>query len=251
MKPISLQLYTLREAAAADFIGVLKQVAEIGYKGVEPAGLYGHNGEQVRKVLDDLGMVASSMHCPLPSEENVNQVIDTAKALGCDKLIGGFWIEEFKTKQTIVAAAERFQAAAELVESHGMKLGYHNHWAEFEQREGQYGLEILLANAPGVFSELDVYWASNFGSVDVPAFIRKYKDKIPLLHVKDGPLVRGEPHTAVGAGKMDIPACIRAADEGVLQWLIVELDECATDMLTAVRQSYQYLTDNKLAAGNK
>ena len=57
--------------------------------------------------------------------------------------------------------------------------------------------------------------------------------------------------TAVGSGKVDIKAAIAAADPNVLQWLIVELDRCDTDMWAAVSQSYTYLTQNNLAAGNK
>jgi hypothetical protein len=54
---------------------------------------------------------------------------------------------------------------------------------------------------------------------------------------------------AVGQGKMDIPAIIDAADPDLLRWLIVELDACDTDMLTAVADSYRYLTENGLAEG--
>jgi hypothetical protein len=31
--------------------------------------------------------------------------------------------------------------------------------------------------------------------------------------------------------------------------MIVELDLCATDMLTAIKESYAYLIDNELAVG--
>jgi len=48
---------------------------------------------------------------------------------------------------------------------------------------------------------------------------------------------------AVGQGKMNIPAVIKAADPEVLEWLIVELDACDTDMTTAVRESYEYLSN--------
>lgn len=37
-KPISLQLYTLRDALAQDFESVIRKVAAIGYIGVEPFG---------------------------------------------------------------------------------------------------------------------------------------------------------------------------------------------------------------------
>ena len=86
---------------------------------------------------------------------------------------------------------------------------------------------------------------------DVPALVAKYANRLPILHLKDGPLVQGEPHTAVGGGKMDIPALVNAADPNVLRWLVVELDDCATDMMQAVRDSYEYLTSHGLAEGNR
>ena len=57
--------------------------------------------------------------------------------------------------------------------------------------------------------------------------------------------VRGQPMQALGQGVMDIPALL-AASAGQAEWLIVELDECATDMLTAVQVSYQYLIEHGL-----
>ena len=40
LRPLSVQLYSLRDYAKDDFVAVLKKVAEIGYKGVEPAGFW-------------------------------------------------------------------------------------------------------------------------------------------------------------------------------------------------------------------
>jgi sugar phosphate isomerase/epimerase len=102
-----------------------------------------------------------------------------------------------------------------------------------------------------VEAQFDVYWAANFGAVDVPALIRRHPGRFPSLHVKDGPLVQEEPHVAVGAGKMDIPPLIAAAEGDVLEWNIVELDHCGTDMMQAVRDSYAYLVGEGLAKGNK
>ena len=87
--------------------------------------------------------------------------------------------------------------------------------------------------------------------MDVPTLLTEYRNRVPLIHAKDGPLVEGQPHTAVGSGKMDIPACLNAADPDTLQWVMVELDNCATDMMAAVRESYDFLTGNKLAKGNR
>ena len=41
MLPIAIQLYTVRDQAAADFEGTLKAIKAMGYEGVEFAGLHG------------------------------------------------------------------------------------------------------------------------------------------------------------------------------------------------------------------
>ena len=50
-KPIALQLYSVREQAEKDFIGTLKRVAKIGYKGVEGSGFYGLAPKEALKIV--------------------------------------------------------------------------------------------------------------------------------------------------------------------------------------------------------
>lgn len=251
MTPISLQLYSVRELAEEDFSTVLKQVADMGYKGVEFGSLHHTPPAEVRKIIDNLGLVASSAHVPLAAPETVNQVVDVAGVLGYDMVVSGKAPQDFKTVDAVQAAADAFQQAAELLKPHGIRISYHNHWWEFEPIDGTLAYEIFLERAPDVYSQLDIYWAAHFGDVDVPPLLRKHAARLPTLHIKDGPLIEGEPHMAVGAGKMDIPACVDAADPNVVEWLIVELDHCATDMLTAVRDSCTYMIDAQLAEGNR
>ena len=47
--PVALQLYSVRGDLEADFLGTLCKVSEIGYDGVEFAGLYGHEPAQIKK----------------------------------------------------------------------------------------------------------------------------------------------------------------------------------------------------------
>jgi sugar phosphate isomerase/epimerase len=253
LKPIALQLYSLREQVypgGADLPGVLKTVAEIGYKGVEMAGLHGNDPKEIAKLVSDLGMKVCSSHAGVPTPENVAQIVDTESALGNKLVIGGIGPNDVKTLDQCKAVVERFQTAAELLKPHGMKFGIHNHWWEFDKIDGHYVYDILM-NEADYFSELDVYWCA-FGGANPPEIVQKYKDKIPLLHIKDGELVPGEHiHTAVGSGKVDMHPIIKAADPDVLQWCIVELDACKTDMLEAVKQSYRYLTSEGLCSGNK
>jgi sugar phosphate isomerase/epimerase len=68
---------------------------------------------------------------------------------------------------------------------------------------------------------------------------------VRYLHVKDGPVTSDDPMTAVGTGRMPVAAILAAAPAA--QWHVVELDRCATDMLTAVRDSIGWLTSSGLA----
>ena len=249
-KPISLQLYTLREAAKDDFPGVLKAVADIGYVGVEFAGLQGHDPKEIRKLIDDLGLKVSSSHTGLPTAENIQQIGETERILGNKKVISGFGPDQFKTMEGTLAAAAKFRTAADLVKPFGMTYGFHNHWWEFGKMDGKYVYDILMAEAPDVFSELDVYWCA-YGKGDPVKVVSQYKSRLPVLHIKDGSLGEDKVHLAVGSGVLDVPAIIGAADPNVLEWVIVELDNYDGDMFEAVQSSYDYLVGFGLALGNK
>jgi sugar phosphate isomerase/epimerase len=251
MKPISLQLYSLREEAKQDHIAVLKSVAEMGYKGVEPAGLYGMEPAEFRKVVEDLGMVVSSSHGPWPTPDSLNEAVDVVSALGADIVVCGYGPDQFKDLDTVKETAAKTNEMVEGLKGTGIDLALHNHYWEFDQLGGRLIYDIFMELVPGVKCEIDTYWAANFGANDPAEQVAKYKDRSPLLHIKDGPLVKDQSHTAVGAGKIDVPAVIAAADEDVLQWVVVELDNCDTDMTQAVAESCAYLVANGLAEGNK
>lgn len=254
MKPIGIQLYSLRKdvyPGGSDLPGVLKTVAEIGFKGVEFAGLHGNDPKEIGKMVSDLGLQVTSSHTGIPNKENAQEMIERESALGNTRMISGIGGDDVKTVDDCKAAAERFRLASELLKPHGMTFGFHNHWWEFFTVDGQRVYDILLKEAPDVFNELDVYWTA-YAKVDPVELIKQYSSRLPLLHIKDGMLKQDEMvHTAVGSGLMKIPEIIRAADPNVLQWVIVELDNCATDMLEAVRESYRYLTSEGLASGSK
>ncbi len=97
--PLALQLYTLREDAAGDFPAVLRTVAAIGYKGVEFAGLHGMKPADVRKILDDLGLVTTSAHVPVFDPAQADQVLADARTLGYSYLVGGFGPDQFEVRR--------------------------------------------------------------------------------------------------------------------------------------------------------
>lgn len=247
--PIAAQMYTVRDYR--DSYGKLKRIADIGYRGVELLSLEGYKASELRKVLDDLGLKAIGKFVGLPAAENLNETVDTAKALGFRFVTVTFGPDLWKTTDDIMKTADAVQQGAELLAPHGVQLCYHNHFWEFDLVDGRLPYDTFFSLAPGVLSEMDLYYVRNFGKVDVPPVVKRWAHRIPLMHVKDGPLVHEQNQTAVGAGKMDIPACLQAADPAVLQWAIVELETCDGDFLDALAQSYEYLIGTGLAEGSK
>jgi sugar phosphate isomerase/epimerase len=253
MKPIGLQLYSVRDMAEKDFFGTLRKVAEIGYAGVELSVFHGHKPDDVKKAMDDLGLKVISSHDGLPADQAAfDNIVAQAKLFGHDLTVVG-WAspENFQTLDAVRKLADRLEAHAQRLKPHGLKLAYHNHAQEMVPLGDDYALGHLYNFAPAIWGQTDIFWASNFGKADPVSFVRRHARRINTLHVKDGPLVEGKNWLAVGSGKVKVADCIHAADENVLKWLIVELDACDTDMLTAVRESYQFLVRNKLGTGKK
>jgi sugar phosphate isomerase/epimerase len=245
--PIALQLYSIREALAQDFEGSIRQVAEMGYVGVEVAGFPGTTPEAAAKLFASLGLTVCGAHSRLPV---TNEILDALDTLGSDYLVIS-WMDPsqyFSSVDQIKQAAGLLAEGYAIASQRGVKLAYHNHDFEFVQVDGRIAHEILRERVPPeVLFELDVYWIQVAG-LDPIQTVREVGSRAPLLHIKDGPVRRGEPMTAVGSGVVDIPAIIQAS-AGHAEWLIVELDACATDMMTAVKESYDYLVGSGLAQG--
>src|ERR1700684_4283104 len=104
--PISVQLYTLRDAAKEDFFGVIRKIAQIGYAGVEYAGFHGKTAAEVAVLVGELGLKSFSAHISMPTPQNIDQLTADAKALGYTDIITGFGPDDFATLDKTKAAAE-------------------------------------------------------------------------------------------------------------------------------------------------
>ncbi|MBE0691220.1 MAG: sugar phosphate isomerase/epimerase, partial [Anaerolineae bacterium] len=176
-------------------------------------------------------------------------IIDMVVQLGIKKLIVPYMPpENFSSVNSIQRMCETLNEAAGLVLQHGFEFGYHNHWFEPAPIDGRTGLDIMREYLePDIFFEVDTYWVQVAGQ-DPAALVRELGARAPMLHIKDGPATTTDaPMVAAGTGAMDIPAIIAAGEHA--DWIIVELDRCATDMMTAVVESYRYLVAGGLATG--
>jgi sugar phosphate isomerase/epimerase len=249
--PIALQLYTLRDRLAQDYESTVRKVADLGYAGVETANLFGDSPASAAKLFDELGLTVTSAHSPLPVGDQKQEVIDTMGALGCKRLILAWQPPElFESLDGIKRVCDSLNEASAVAKANGFQVGYHNHWFEYERVQDRIATDVMLDYLdPDVFLEVDVYWVQTAGQNPADV-VSRLGSRVPLLHIKDGPCQMEAPMTALGEGVVDIPGVV-AAGAGSTEWLIVELDDCATDMMEAVRKSYQYLIDRGLARGNK
>lgn len=250
--PIAVQLYSLRAEAAVDFWSVIRRVGEIGFVGIELAGFNGLEPASFAALATEAGLVVSSAHIGDVSPDAFNESLDALQAVGCDSVVLAYLPpDQFSTLTAVGECAERINAANEIAVSRGATLGYHNHWWEFEARfDGSTAWDHLFARLePTVFAELDTYWAT-VGGADPTALTAAHQGRIPFLHVKDGPA--DDPKSdmvAVGSGSMDVARILTGAPDA--KWHVVELDRCATDMFTAVEDSYRFLTANGLSTGRR
>jgi len=256
---IALQLYTLRNEIKNDIAGTLASLAEIGFEGVETAFWPDHvTIKEAGKLLHDVGLAVCSAHCELPIGDKKAEMLEIAEAFKCSKMIWHGWPEDerYKTMDGIKQLADIYNEANHFAKSNALQFGIHNHWWEFKNRvNDRYAYQVLMDYLEeDIFFEIDTYWVKVAGH-DPAKIVGDFAKRAPLLHIKDGPAkwtdsiaTDPEPMVAVGKGSQNFPEVVKAAN-GNTQWMIVEIDLCATDMFSAIKESYNYLTENALAEG--
>lgn len=241
-QPLSVQLYTVRDALSADLPGTLQRIADIGYTNVEAFGFI-DNADELAAALRDAGLAAPSGHARLldAGEQDLERIFHASTTLGFGTLIDPHIDESrWTTREDVEAIARELSALAPRAADHGLVLGYHNHAFEFSNRiDGVSAYEVFAdALSDDVVLELDTYWVQ-VGGDDPVAVIGKYGDKVQFLHVKDGDGSHDDKQqVAVGNGIMPIREIIAAAPDALH---VVELDDHEGDVFQAVADSYTFL----------
>jgi sugar phosphate isomerase/epimerase len=244
--PPALQLYTVRELLPGDRAGILARIAGFGYGAAEPYDIL-TDTDGLHADLTAAGLRVSSVHA-VPSGDKAEAIAAAVATLGTDTIIVPHMPPaRFADADSVTALAGELNEMATWAAGHGLRLGYHNH--DFELSSligGRPALEVLADQLRDeVVLEVDTYWAA-VGGQDVPELLGRLGDRVRYLHVKDGPVVDREDFmTAVGSGKMPVAQVLAAAPSA--EWHVVELDRCATDMMTAVGDSLAWLIAQGLA----
>jgi sugar phosphate isomerase/epimerase len=255
MIPVGLQLWTLREPIEQDFEGTINKVAEMGYLGVETAFFPEDISlQRAGQLFRDLGLNVLAAHIEVPDDErHKDEMLAVAEAYDCQRMVWHGWPQgdRYHSPEDTRRWAGIYNQAGAFAKEHDLLFGLHNHWWEFEAASGHIPFYYLLDYLdPDIFFEIDTYWAKTAGR-DPAQVVADFGERVHLLHIKDGPAPIGEivnQQVAVGKGTLDVPLIVEAAGTAV-EWLVVEFDDCATDIVAAVKESYDYLTQNGLAQG--
>jgi sugar phosphate isomerase/epimerase len=213
----------------------------MGYKAVEPAGFPGTTPQAAAKLFKEVGITIAAAHVGLPLGDRKNQILEQLDALGKPPMVcTQIGRNDVKTMDTIKDLCDRLNQGYEVAKTAGLDFGIHNHDHEFGYVDGKLIHEVMLSLLdPGIFFEIDTYWVQ-VGGCDPAEIVRNLGPRARMLHIKDGPGTHEGPQTAVGDGVMDFPKIFDAAGENA-KWWVVELDECDTDIMVAVKKSYDYL----------
>lgn len=248
---IAVQLYTLRSVLQdPSRIGdVLRRVREIGYRGVEVAGIPDAGVAQFGEELRRSGLVACGAHVGLDRlTSDLDAVAAECRAWGCEYVVVPSLPAAYRSREAYARFAGEAAALGARLESSGLALAYHNHAFELERYDGKMGLELIF-DGDEVLAEPDTYWLQ-FGGLNAAGWIRRMAGRVPLVHLKDLAIERGDRFDAeVGEGNLDWPDILAACRDAGTKWLIVEQDAPRGDPLECVATSYANLTKLLSAMG--
>ena len=243
--PVALQLYSLRTQMtdAEGFRGAIRAVGEMGYDGVQFASYGGLSAADLRSLLAGAGVRPAGTHTDMSVLEG-----DLDRELDYNGEIGNHWIfcpSTAPERRANLAGwrdvATSLNHIGERCRDRGFVFGYHNHAFELApvpDAPDRTGLDVLLGETDPslVVFEPDVYWIAKGGG-DPVAMLRLHAGRIPIIHCKDMTHDDRRTYAPVGAGRLDWPSILDAADAGGVEWHCVEQDAGDSPMIDCVRTS--------------
>jgi sugar phosphate isomerase/epimerase len=241
--PIGLQLYSVRDACAKDLPGVLEALGKMGYKGVEFAGYYNRTAADLRKLLDQNGLVCCGTHTGLETllGDSLKRTIEFNKTMGNKYLIvPAMGPDRLGTTAAIKKTAQLFNELAEKVKADGMLVGYHAHGGDFKKLDGgETAWDLFFTEAkPPVIMQLDIGNCKEGGG-DPYAILKKFPGRATTIHIKE---YGGKPGAVIGEGQAKWDEVFRDCEAGGTQWYVVEQESYGTDKpIDSVRKCLESL----------
>ena len=247
---VGLQLYSLRNQFKTDVTGSLDIIQSWGITKLEGGGTYGMTMEDFQKELTARNLSVVSVGAGFEDlEKDPQKIIDNAKAFGATYVMCA-WVPHDDNKWDLEEtqhATEVFNKAGKILKENGLTLAYHAHGYEFRPYQDGTLFDYMAENATDFTFELDVYWAHHGGG-DPLALMKKYPNKMTLMHLKDMEHgVKGnntghedvETNVVLGTGQVDIAGVVAEAKKLGIEYMFIE-DE-SSRVVEQVPQSLAFL----------
>lgn len=227
MPRTAINVYSLRDLDE-DVETVVNRVANAGYDGIQFSGHHSptsSNLEAVTAAIEDTGLDVAPPHVGIEDlEDRLTEIVDIYETVGVDAaVVPGLSPEDFESRATVDAVAQRINELADDLAEVGWDLHYHNHSFEYVDLDGELAFERFI-DATEVGIELDVGWAL-VGGEDPARRIRQLGDRAKLLHMKDMDTSVEHGFVDIGEGDVDMRSCAEAAEAVGTEWLIYEHDD--------------------------
>ena len=239
---VGLQIYTIRDAIAADLEGSLKKVSDLGFVNLELADykdgkFYGKSPKDFKQLLDDLGLKAISSHTTVEAESegmsNSQEMADAHAELGVQYCVHPWVEEKDRSLEFYRKLCEDLNMVGSVMKDVGIQFAYHNHNFEFANLGGvvpYYDIFLKDLESELVALELDCFWATKAGEDPVEIF-NKYPGRFHLLHLKDMAVdntpyfdIQKDDIISVGEGLIDFKRILAAGKIGGVKYGFVEDD---------------------------
>lgn len=241
LRSFGLQLYTVRDLLTSDFEGTLAEVARIGYRQVEFAGISGPSPEQTLNLLKRYGLIAPAAHVSYQQlEHELSKHLQMARTMGQQFIVcPSVDASRLQTIDDWKRVCQRFNAIGAQAKEAGLSFAYHNHDFEFVPIDRQIPYDVILAETDPdlVKMEADLYWMTRAGRDPVTCF-QRYPGRFPLLHLKD--MTPDGAITEVGQGVVDFKRVLGHSTLAGVAYCFVEHDHPAHP-LQSIEASLRYL----------
>ena len=241
---IGLQLYTVRDQMKGSVERTLSQVAQVGYKEVEFANNYfGRPPRAIKQLLDDNGLSAPAAHISLDALRGPwNRTLSDAAEIEHKWLvIASAADSDINSVDAIKRTTGLIHKAADDAKFYKIRIGYHNHDAEFREVGGKriYDHLLELTKPSELDFEMDLYWITKGGG-DPLAYWKRWPGRFPIVHVKDAGPAPTYAMEDVGKGTIKWAELFAHRKEAGIKHYFVEHDQPADPMASA-KASYEYL----------
>jgi sugar phosphate isomerase/epimerase len=240
--PTGVQLWCVRKQLATDVPGTLGALAAAGFDAVELENAFRKPGSEWRKHLDAVKLKACGFHHTLGElqSDRLAATIEFNQEIGNRNLIiRSLAPDVYKSADLLKKTADAVNEAAEKVKPHKLRVGYHNHSADFNRIDGEYWWNLFAdRTTKDVILQLDTGNASELTGVSLVDLVRRNTTRTVTMHVK--PYSKKNPDAYLGADELDWPGIMTAVESvGGLEWYIIEYEREGAPPLESLKANLE------------